>query len=160
MAKEVPVPDEENEGEGWTVKGGRALKREGRAKAWSGAREALAYNNPFNLEMERVWFDGRLVYAVDCGELEADPKKVKVAQEYQLVYSVKLGKDRLPTKEPDAVPGQYNIYDSVPGMEKYSPIWQFNYVVVPRDYEPNRLRSEKDCLKSGYKIHKSDKLEN
>jgi hypothetical protein len=48
----------------------------------------------------------------------------------------------------------------VPGMEKYSPLWQFNYVVVPRDYEPNTLRSEDDCLNSGYPIHRSTVVEN
>ena len=45
-------------------------------------------------------------------------------------------------------------------MEKYSPLWQFNYVVVPRDYVPNTLRSESDCLKSGYPIRKSTVVEN
>jgi hypothetical protein len=45
-------------------------------------------------------------------------------------------------------------------MEKYSPLWQFNYVVVPRDYEPNTLRSEADCLNSGYAIHRSTVVEN
>ncbi len=63
-------------------------------------------------------------------------------------------------REPERVEGQFNIYDSVPGMEKYSPLWQFNYVVVPRDYEPNTLRSEQDCLNSGFRIHRSTIIEN
>jgi hypothetical protein len=58
------------------------------------------------------------------------------------------------------VPGQLNIYDSVPGMDKYSPIWQFNYVVVPRDYQTNALRSEADCLSSGYQVIRSNDFEN
>jgi hypothetical protein len=45
-------------------------------------------------------------------------------------------------------------------MERYSPIWQFNYVVVPRDYQPNTLRSEGDCLTSGYPIYRSQVFEN
>ncbi len=45
-------------------------------------------------------------------------------------------------------------------MDTYSPLWQFNYVVVPRDYEPNTLRSEADCLNSGYPILKSTVVEN
>ncbi len=124
--------------------------------------ENLTYNNPYNLEVERVWFDGKVVYAVEQGELEVDLNTVKVAQEYQIVYGVeldergKLAEDR----EPERVPGQYNIYDSVPGMDKYSPLWQFNYVVVPRDYQPNTLRSEGDCLASGYPIKKSTIVEN
>ena len=62
--------------------------------------------------------------------------------------------------EPDRVEGQYNIYDSIPGMKKYSPIWQFNYVIVPRKYEANTLKSEADCLKSGYEIKRSNVFEN
>jgi hypothetical protein len=58
------------------------------------------------------------------------------------------------------VPGQLNIYDTVPGMDRYSPIWQFNYVIVPRNYEPNALRSEADFLASGYPILRSQDFEN
>lgn len=45
-------------------------------------------------------------------------------------------------------------------MENYSPLWQFNYVVVPRDYETNTLRSEADCLDSSFPIEKSTVVEN
>jgi hypothetical protein len=41
-----------------------------------------------------------------------------------------------------------------------SPIWQFNYLIVPRDYIPNSPRSERDCLRSGYEIRKSLVFEN
>jgi hypothetical protein len=122
--------------------------------------EALTYNNPFNLELERVWFDGMIVYASEMGELELDPALNKVAQEYQIVYQVELDERGKPVAEPERVPGQFNIYDSVPGMEQYSPIWQFNYVVVPRDYVANTLRSERECLESGYPIHQSMVFEN
>ena len=37
---------------------------------------------------------------------------------------------------------------------------EFNYVVVPRAYEPNSLRSEADCLASGYLILQSTVVEN
>jgi len=124
--------------------------------------ERLTYSNPFNLEIERVWFDGKVVYAVESGELDIDPQIVKVAQEYQIVYQVELderGKLK-DDREPERVEGQYNIYDSVPGMDKYSPIWQFNYVIVPRDYQANALRSEQDCLSSGYPIQRSMVFEN
>lgn len=134
----------------------------------SDAIEELTYNNPYGIEVERVWFDGKIVYALDCGEVELDFDENRVArandiaQEYQVVYSIELdenGKFK-DGKEPEYVEGQYNIYDSVPGMEKYSPLWQFNYVVVGRDYEPNTLRSEEDCLQSGYRIEKSTVAEN
>lgn len=87
--------------------------------------ENLTYNNPYGLEVERVWFDGGIVYALDCGEVELDfdenrAARQKVAQEYQIVYSVQLdGQGKFAGgKEPEYVEGQYNIYDSVPGMEK------------------------------------------
>ncbi len=129
--------------------------------------ENLTYNNPYASEVERVWFDGGIVYALDCGELELDfdenrVARQKVAQEYQIVYSVELDERGkfAGGREPEYVEGQYNIYDSVPGMDNYSPLWQFNYVVVGRDYEPNTLRSEADCLESGYRIEKSTVAEN
>ncbi|GAC1656849.1 MAG: hypothetical protein NVS9B1_13180 [Candidatus Dormibacteraceae bacterium] len=160
MAAGTPVPESENEGEGWRVEAGSAYRRKANQKAFRGTTEQLEYNNPFNLEMERVWFDGKLVYAVDCGEVDADPDSLKVAQEYQPVFSVTLDKGLKPKGKPKAVPGQYNIYDSVPGMAKYSPLWRFNYVIVPKDYKANTLRSEKDCLDSGYEIRKSNAVEN
>jgi len=123
--------------------------------------EDLQYNNPYRYKIERVWFDGRVVFATEQGEVDVDPKKVKVAQEYQIVHAVKLTpKRKLASGSAKRVPGQFNIYDSVPGMRKYSPIWQFNYVIVPRDYVPNTLRSERDCLRSGYEIRKSLVFEN
>jgi hypothetical protein len=124
--------------------------------------ENLTYSNPYAMTIERVWFDGKIVYAVEQGELGLDLSKVKVAQEYQIVYAVDLDKNGklAKGKEPERVDGQYNIYDSVPGMDKFSPLWQFNYVIVPRDYAPNSLRSEADCLNSGYPIKKSTVVEN
>lgn len=122
--------------------------------------EALDYNNPYGQAIERVWFEGMIVYACDQGEVVVDPATTKVAQEYQIVYRVTLNEGGVPDPAPEQVPGQLNIYDSVPGMEKYSAIWQFNYVVVPRGYAPNTLRSEADCLTSGYPILRSMRFEN
>ena len=142
----------------WAIESGTASPTE--PTPWRGDIEDLTYSNPFGQELERVWFDGKVVFAAELGEVDVDPSTVKVAQEYQIVYDVELGEDGKPVREPDRVEGQFNIYDSVPGMEKYSPLWQFNYVVVPRDYEPNILRSERDCLDSGFPIHRSTLIEN
>jgi|GEM_PF-645868 len=122
--------------------------------------ERLHYNNPYGQTMERVWFDGKIVFAIDVGRVEVDVSKVKVAQEYQVVYAVDLDEELKLRAEPELVPDQLNIYDSVPGMAKYSPLWQFNYVIVPRGYAPNTLRSERDCLASGYEIRRSNVVEN
>ncbi len=144
----------------WEIRHGR-VRAKARANKPRGV-EDLQYNNPYGYKIERVWFDGRVVFATEQGELGVDPRKVKVAQEYQIVYAVKLTpKGKLAGRpEPKRVAGQLNIYDSVPGMKKYSPIWQFNYVIVPRDYVANTLRSERDCLRSGYEIRKSLVFEN
>ncbi len=151
------MTSEETEGV-WVVENGTASPAE--PQAWRGDIEDLTYSNPFGQELERVWFDGKVVYAAELGEIDVDPSTVKVAQEYQVVYEVELGEDGKPIREPERVEGQFNIYDSAPGMEKYSPLWQFNYVVVPRNYEPNSLRSEEDCLNSGFAIHRSSVIEN
>ena len=148
----------------WEIRHGRVYPLQRRARSAPAKQMSAAtlreYNNPYGYKIERVWFDGRVVFATEQGEVDVDPKKVGVAQEYQIVYSVKLTPKRHLAKEPKRVPGQFNIYDSVPGMKKYSPIWQFNYVIVPRDYVPNTLRSEKDCLRSGYEIRRSMVFEN
>ncbi len=158
-AMEVPpVPAGAEEGT-WEVHGGRPAPGGGERFNTDGL-EALEYNNPFGLNLERVWFDGKIVYASESGELEIDPAVNKVAQEYQIVYAVELDERGKLKDEPERVDDQYNIYDSVPGMETYSPIWQFNYVIVPRDYQANTLRSEADCLASGYRIVRSNVFEN
>lgn len=150
---------EEIEGPNWQVSAG--LVRQGRAPAWrSDGVEALDYNNPFGQVMERVWFEGKVVFAVDLGRVDVDATLVKVAQEYQVVYAVELDERGKSIGAAEMVPGQLNIYDTVPGMDRYSPIWQFNYVLVPRDYVGNTLRSEGDCLTSGYQILRSQDFEN
>jgi hypothetical protein len=149
----------ETEGPGWNVAAGEVGR--GAGPAWRGdATEDLTYNNPFGQVMERVWFDGKVVFAVDLGRVVVDAAQVKVAQEYQPVYSVQLDENGNSVGEPRMVEGQLNIYDTVPGMDRYSPIWQFNYVLVPPDYVANSLRSERDCLASGYQILRSQDFEN
>ena len=143
----------------WELRQGRATEVTSRRKKIA-HREDVDYNNPYRYKIERVWWDAKIVYASEQGELDVDPKKVKVAQEYQVVYKVALTKAGRLGREPERVEGQYNIYDSIPGMKKYSPIWQFNYVIVPRSYKANTLRSEADCLKSGYEIKRSNVFEN
>ena len=155
----TPASIEETEGPNWTLAAGEVTR--GRQAAWrSDAIEALTFNNPFGQVMERVWFDGEVVFAVDLGRIAVDPAEVKVAQEYQPVYSVQLDEQERSVGEAEMVEGQLNIYDTVPGMDRYSPIWQFNYVIVPRDYVANTLRSEQDCLASGYQILRSQDFEN
>jgi hypothetical protein len=152
----------------WEVRHGRVYAKSLQRRARSAPAKQMSaatlreYNNPYGYKIERVWFDGRVIFATEQGEIDVDPQKVKVAQEYQIVYEVKLNSRRKLARgaEPKRVSGQFNIYDSVPGMKKYSAIWQFNYVIVPRDYQPNTLRSERECLRSGYEIKRSLVFEN
>ncbi len=151
---------ESTETEGvWELRNGKPFVVSPRPKK-IGHREQVDYSNPYRYKIERVWWDGKIVYASEQGALDVDPKKVKVAQEYQIVYKVALDAKGHLRSEPDRVDGQFNIYDSIPGMKKYSPIWQFNYVIVPRTYKANTLKSEADCLKSGYEIKRSNVFEN
>lgn len=168
MANSEPGVPSGQLGGAWRVAEGDPSPQQEQPETYrSDGTENLTYNNPYASEVERVWFDGGIVYALDCGEIDLDfdenrVARQKVAQEYQVVYAVEL--DELGKfaegKEPEYVEGQYNIYDSVPGMDNYSPLWQFNYVVVGRDYEPNTLRSEADCFESGYRVEKSTVAEN
>lgn len=82
--------------------------------------ENLTYNNPYAMEIERIWFDGKVVFAVESGEVEIEfdenrvAKGNKVAQEYQVVYSVELDREgKLKDgKEPERVERQYNAAES------------------------------------------------
>ena len=159
MPDSAAVGPEAEEGV-WTVEDGTPSEQAARQVFRADGVEYLSYSNPFGQNVERVWYDGQVVFAVELGQVDVDPTRVKVAQEYQVVYAVDLDRDGRPREEPERVEGQYNIYDSVPGMEQYSPLWQFNYVVVPRDYVANTLRSAEACRKSGYPIRKSTVVEN
>jgi hypothetical protein len=161
-ARPVSEPAPDIEGPNWTVSAGEVSIGDGPRGTFfrPDGVEVLTFSNPFGQVMERVWFDHKVVYAIDLGKVQVDPNVDKVAQEYQIVYSVKLDEDGKLIGEAEMVDGQLNIYDTVPGMPLYSPIWQFNYVLVPRDYTPNTLRSESDCLASGYEILRSQVFEN
>ncbi len=152
---------DETEGDGWLIQDGKVSQGPGGKQFVDSGAESLTYSNPFGQSIERVWYNGKIVYALDAGELEVDEVgDLQVAQEYQIVYKVDLDDAKKARSEPEEVSGQLNIYDSVPGDEKYSPIWQFNYVVVPREYEVNTLRSVQDCKESGYPIQRSNDFEN
>ena len=65
-----------------------------------------------------------------------------------------------PEGNPERVPDQWGIYDTRPGEAGYSPVWRYHYVTVPRDYEPNTIRSEEDILASGFEVTQSDTYTN
>lgn len=113
--------------------------------------EQLDYNNPLFQPVETAWHEGRKYWAFGPNiPLPIDPARTKTAQEYVIAYSVS------PHDWPVLVPLQLNIYDSIPGMPQYSPIWHLNYVIVPHSYVPNTLRSAAQVQQSGYPIVNSN----
>jgi hypothetical protein len=116
------------------------------------AEPQLAYSNPHKQRVGPRWVRGEVVFAMPLGIVTVDPEQTRWAKEYVVVHSVDGG----PEGRPERVPGQFGIYDSRPGDPHYSPIWRYNYVLVPRDYVANTLRSEEDCLNSGFPIIESD----
>ncbi|MGH7444306.1 MAG: hypothetical protein ACREKM_05495 [Longimicrobiales bacterium] len=119
---------------------------------WVGERENLTYSNPFGQDIGPVWYDGKLGYAIHGGQVWIDPERTKWANQYMPVYSMDGGADGAPER----VEGQHIIYDTAPGDEAYSPIWRHNWVIVPRDYESNALRSVADIRSSDYRIVTTD----
>src|SRR3979411_2309435 len=82
----------------WEIYRGKPRPKKSRPKI--GLVEELHYNKPDGYKIERVWVDGHVVFATEQGDLEVDPKKIKVAQEYQIVYSARLDrKQRLITAQ-------------------------------------------------------------
>ncbi len=117
--------------------------------------EQLDYNNPMHQVIETAWFNGKKYWAIGPNiPLPINPEETKTAEEYVIVYGV--GEE----EEPHLVPLQLNIYDSIPGMPQYSPIWHLNYVIVPQDYVPNTLRSAEQVLNSPYQVIPSDRYVN
>jgi len=115
----------------------------------------LLYSNPHRQVVHPRWAGGEVVWSIPCGPVAVDPAQTKVADEFIVVYS--MDGDR---GQPEKVAGQYTVYDSKPGDPGYSPLWRHNYVIVPRDYRAQTLRSKADVLKSGYRIEHTDKITN
>ena len=113
------------------------------------------FSNPHGQRVGPRWVRGEVVYAMPLGVINIDSERQKWAKEYVTVYSMEGSDGR-----PERVPGQFGIYDTKPGDEGYSPIWRYHYVIVPRDYDANTLKSEEDCLNSGYEIVRADMYTN
>ena len=132
--------------------GGLHYSRDDRAPV---AEPALTYSNPHQQRVGPRWVRREVVWAMPLGIVHVDPAQTKWAKEYVVVSSLDSTDGR-----PERVPEQFGIYDSKPGDANYSPIWRYHYVLVPRDYEPNALRSEDDVLRSGYQVIEADTYAN
>ena len=115
----------------------------------------LQYSNPHRQTVHPRWTGGNVVWSIPCGPVDVDPSKTPVADEYIPVYSLDGENGK-----PEEVAGQYTIYDTKPGDPGYSPLWRHNYVIVPRGYQPQTLRSKSDVLRSGYPVISTEKITN
>ncbi len=60
----------------------------------------------------------------------------------------------------EAVPGQHNIVDVIPGEEGYNDFWQVTKVTVSDEYVANTATSVQDILSAGYATEVTDILVN
>ena len=102
------------------------------------------------------WYDGEAVQYYDFGANSTlvSHDEVLSAPVWVFIY----GKDE--TGAPEAVPGQQNIVEARPGEPDYTDLWDVTFVTVPRDYEPNSLRSAEDIRNAGYPVETAGRLEN
>ncbi|MFA6060912.1 MAG: hypothetical protein WC756_22125 [Taibaiella sp.] len=62
--------------------------------------------------------------------------------------------------QPDAVSGQLNIINVIPGDAGYNDFWQVYKVTVPADYVANTITSYSDLIAAGYTIEKTSAIVN
>lgn len=126
------------------------------------APKALVYNNPFHQTVKMAWYNGRKLKHLSLGATTTQPP-FKIAQQYNFIYEDQF---KGPPTTVEAFEAQEKatvglaIFDSEPGEANYSPIWQINWVPVPRTYKPNTVRSADDVKKLGYQIIPSNIWEN
>ncbi|AZR74137.1 hypothetical protein BBF96_12450 [Anoxybacter fermentans] len=110
----------------------------------------LIYNNPFNQKFNGGWYNYKRVYYLNLGPVILSEEKNLVKDIYQFIY----GFDD--EGNPIRVKGQDNVIDVVPIDEDYTPLWKVVYVIVPKNFIPQSIRSVKQIMESDYKIKKTD----
>jgi hypothetical protein len=145
------------------VLAGPFIAAEGAPRPYKGDREKLTYNNPFDQQVKTAWYDGKMVrHLSGLGAVTVQPL-FKIAQQYNIIYEDQF---KGPTDTVEKFEDQeektvgHAIFDSAPGDPGYSPIWHINWVIAPRDYKPNTIRSANAVRRSGYKIIAANIWEN
>jgi hypothetical protein len=87
------------------------------------------------------WYKGQEVFYFDFGPNPTTPAPIDV-----LVTGFDAGGG------PQAVAGQSNIIDVIPGDEGYSAFWRVNFVTVPAGYQPNSITTVADLRAGGYEM--------
>jgi hypothetical protein len=115
---------------------------------------ALAQGNvltdpPKNYELVQGWYQGRQTFYYDFGtNSPASPDGLNVTP--APIYVLVTGFDA--DGNPQAVAGQNNIVDVIPGDDGYSDLWQVTFVTVPADYQANTITSVDEVLNGGYEL--------
>lgn len=118
--------------------------------------ENLTYNNPFEQPVNPAWYEGQQVFHLFVGGATEEPP-FATAPQYLFVYEDEFED---PTTiegftEQPKLEGQFVIYPTIPGQPDYTPIWHNQWVLAPRDYEPNSIRSVSELMDSGLQIVES-----
>lgn len=125
--------------------------------AFAFAQGNVLNDPPKNYELVQGWYQGRETFYYEFGAKSTateDGQQVIPAPIYVLV----TGFDAEGNAQ--AVEGQHNIVDVIPGDEGYSDLWQVNFVTVPEDYQANTITSVEEIFNGGYDITESDILVN
>lgn len=126
--------------------------------AFTGGVENLQYNDPFGQKVHPAWYEGKMVYHLMLNASAVAPTFENVAKQYLFVYDDEF---QNPTtleglqKQPK-VPNQHVVFDSVPGDPHYSAIWRTYWVLVPRSYRGNDLRSLAGIAQSQFPVIESN----
>ena len=118
---------------------------------------AFAQDNVFsqpakNYELVQGWYQGRETFYYDFGPstpLTEDGAGVVTAPIFVLVTGFDADGN------PQAVDGQANIVDVIPGDEGYSDLWEVTFVTVPADYQANSITSAQEVIDGGYEQTKA-----
>lgn len=118
---------------------------------------AFAQDNVFsqpakNYELVQGWYQGRETFYYDFGPttpLTEDGSGVVTAPIFVLVTGFDADGN------PQAVEGQANIIDVIPGDEGYSDLWEVTFVTVPADYQANTITSAQEVIDGGYEQKKA-----
>ncbi|MGH7907272.1 MAG: hypothetical protein ACREP6_11660 [Candidatus Binataceae bacterium] len=122
--------------------------------AFVDGKENLKYNNPFHQKIEPVWIHGKECFHLDLGATSTKPD-YKIAEQYLVLYERDY---RNPPKSVGEFVTQAKmivgkpIFDSDPNDANYSPIWHNNWVLAPKDYKIESLKSAQEVKSSGHKI--------
>ena len=117
-------------------------------------------NDQINPPQSKVsaWYNGQQKQIIVIGtNIKTDPQNPeKIA--HANIYRFITGYDS--NNQPQILPGQYPIITSIPSSENYTPLCRIMYVMAPKNYQPNSIRSEQTLMQRGYQMMDSGRMMN